>query len=438
MSRKYDFGYELEAGSTNEWAVAQIAPRSKVLELGSAVGNVTKHLKEMKNCIVDIVEIDVESGTIASQFARRALIGLTDGNLNLDIWYKKICGEKYDYVVILDVLEHLDDPEQTLKFLKNLSKDDGKIVTSIPNIANNAVLINLYNDKFEYTKLGLLDRTHRFFWTEKTIFEVMERVGYNIDTLDAIMKEVGTTEIVNTYEDVPEEMAYCLKERKLGDVYQYLLVLSTEEKGTVNLIEQKEKKGTAVKSVILFNGLYDNHLEFSNNEGKIVFRIPMQDGIESVRLFPTEHACVVKNFTCYAYKKDTRIKIEPNWITGVKQDDGSFVFGIDEQAINLILEEHANELEISFECYLLYNRMMPYIDSCLQTVKEVNRIVESKELVIQEHQEKATTQNMLLEEMAKKLNDTTLQLEKSEAELSLLKSTFWYKLYTKMQKNRRK
>ena len=39
---KYDFGYEIVTGSTAEWAFNKIECESKVLEIGSANGNLAK------------------------------------------------------------------------------------------------------------------------------------------------------------------------------------------------------------------------------------------------------------------------------------------------------------------------------------------------------------------------------------------------------------
>lgn len=116
---KYDFGYQLEAGSTNEWAFQMVQENSRVLEIGPAIGNLTSHLVKDKHCTVDIVEIDEEAGKKAAEFAQRAQIGSVDGNLNTDTWYHNLQPEKYDYVISLDVLEHLENPEHVLQNLKN-------------------------------------------------------------------------------------------------------------------------------------------------------------------------------------------------------------------------------------------------------------------------------------------------------------------------------
>ena len=66
---------------------------------------------------------------------------LVDGNLNTDTWYHNLQPEKYDYVISLDVLEHLENPEHVLQNLKKLLKESGKILLSVPNLAHNAVIL---------------------------------------------------------------------------------------------------------------------------------------------------------------------------------------------------------------------------------------------------------------------------------------------------------
>ena len=422
MSRKYDFGYKLEPGSTNEWAYNHISENSLVLELGSAVGNLTKHLKENKNCLVDIVEIDEESGTIAAEFARKALIGEVDGNLNTETWYLKLKEERYDYVVILDVLEHLDNPQRVLELLKNLLKDSGKIVTSIPNISNNAILVNLFNDKFEYTSLGLLDRTHRFFFTYQTILTMTRELNYNIDLIDAIMKEVGMSEISNSYDDVPEEVAYFLKKRELGDAYQFLLVLGKEEQDTENLLQHKVSVEPVLKSYVLFNGLSDDMLEFQGNKGKINIRFDIESAknVSSIRFVPMEHACCVRNLKGIVSRVGERTEIQPNWTSGVTLCDGSIILGTGSQEINWQLDGDEESMEICCECEPLLQSMIPHFAASIDTINKI---------------EEARKQNEALNEKYELLEQKHDELDR---ELKNIKETKWYKFFEKIQQMKRR
>lgn len=427
MSRKYDFGYDLEEGSTNEWAYNQISANSIVLELGAAVGNLTKHLKENKNCVVDIVEIDTESGTMASAFARNALLGDVDGNLNTEAWYQKLSDERYDYVVILDVLEHLEDPQRALGFVKKLLKETGKVITSIPNVSNNAVLVNLFNDRFDYTELGLLDRTHRYFMTYNTILEMTEKLGYNIDSIDAILKDVGTTEIPNSYDDVPEEVAYLLQSRKLGAAYQYLLVLGKEELPTDNRLDRQGKVGASYTSLVLFNGLSDGMLYIRNEEEKfdIQFEVPADKSVESVRFVPMEHACMIKGLKAAVRKENGEVvEIYPNWTGGIELEDGSIILLKKPQEINWALDGDERSMTITGECTMLFCSMLPYFDSCMSTIQQKNEKIVSREEASRQQIAELKEANFNLHQ---KLDQTT-------DELQSIKNTKWYKVISKLKR----
>ena len=82
-------------------------------------------------------------------------------------WYDCIEGKRYDYIVILDVLEHLRNPQGVLNKVRECLQINGKILLSVPNLAHNAVLLKLLNDDFPYTELGLLDNTHVHFFLIK-------------------------------------------------------------------------------------------------------------------------------------------------------------------------------------------------------------------------------------------------------------------------------
>ena len=76
----YNFGFKIMDGTTMSWAENRILPNSTVLEIGPAIGCLTKALHE-KGCQVDIIEIDPEAGASASRFSRQALIGPQNGDI---------------------------------------------------------------------------------------------------------------------------------------------------------------------------------------------------------------------------------------------------------------------------------------------------------------------------------------------------------------------
>ena len=191
---KYDFGYEIKPGTTHQWAFDIIKPNSFVLEVGPAFGILTKNLVDKLHCTVDIVEKDSESGTVSSKFARKALIG-PQGDIENENCLGLLGSEQYDYIVILDVIEHLLSPEKVLGKIGRFLKPNGEILLSTPNISHNSVIINLMNNKFQYTSLGILDSTHTHFYTKESLQNLIQSCGYTMYRLDKIRKLVGENEI---------------------------------------------------------------------------------------------------------------------------------------------------------------------------------------------------------------------------------------------------
>ena len=66
----------------------------------------------------------------------------------------------FDRIILADVLEHLVDPMEVLRKLSKLLKNDGKFLIDIPNIAHSSIKYNLLKNNFNYTPMGLLDKTH--------------------------------------------------------------------------------------------------------------------------------------------------------------------------------------------------------------------------------------------------------------------------------------
>jgi 2-polyprenyl-3-methyl-5-hydroxy-6-metoxy-1,4-benzoquinol methylase len=69
---------------------------------------------------------------------------------------------KFSFIVFADVLEHVLDPTEVLLFFVNKYLDkDGKVIISLPNIANWQVRLKLLFGQFNYTETGILDKTQK-------------------------------------------------------------------------------------------------------------------------------------------------------------------------------------------------------------------------------------------------------------------------------------
>ncbi len=153
----------------------KIRKETEILEIGCSSGYVTKVLTEELDCKVDCVEIDKEAAALASRYARDLYVGSVEDNALL----KKII-HKYDFILFLDVLEHLVDPMGTLKNIKRYLKPDGAVLAMIPNIAHWKMRLNLLLGKFDYEEDGIMDKTHLRFFTHKTCRELFHEAGFSI------------------------------------------------------------------------------------------------------------------------------------------------------------------------------------------------------------------------------------------------------------------
>lgn len=90
----------------------------------------------------------------------------------------------FDFIIFADVLEHLRFPLHTLVNFRKYLKKDGKIFISVPNIANYRVRMNLLIGRFDYTEIGILDKTHIRFFTKKTIKQIINDAGLKMEKID--------------------------------------------------------------------------------------------------------------------------------------------------------------------------------------------------------------------------------------------------------------
>lgn len=297
----YDFELDLDTRNTMSLINGWIEEHSTVLEFGSANGRLTRYLHEKKHCSVTIVEIDEDSGKEAAEYAEESYVGPKQGDIGQYYWAKT--EKKYDSIIFADVLEHLSNPREVLLKCLSVLKDTGKILVSIPNVAHNSILIDLFNDKFIYDKTGLLDQTHIHFFTNTTFREMLKNTGLYIYRTEPIYSRVGNNEIANTYEDVSIEVSTALRKRLPGSIYQYVYMLG-QNPSKENLqvryepIDQYEDQETTcfwenpishkIKRENSISRIYDG-----KETETIEFDVSSEEISKVIRWDPMEHNCII-------------------------------------------------------------------------------------------------------------------------------------------------
>ncbi len=218
---KYNVGINMgNRNSSHTLMLEQVRPNSMVLEMGCATGYMTRFLAEKLHCVVHVVEKDTAAIECAKPFA----VDWYCGDLNEEGWKEYYEGNpKYDYILFGDVLEHLMDPLTTLTMATELLKDDGKVVISIPNICHNDIIIQMFNDHFRYTDLGLLDSTHIRFWGMADFVEFVNKAGLKVSDTEMVLFPTQATE-QQLNSRVNDELMNLLRKRAYGEVYQWVFI----------------------------------------------------------------------------------------------------------------------------------------------------------------------------------------------------------------------
>jgi 2-polyprenyl-3-methyl-5-hydroxy-6-metoxy-1,4-benzoquinol methylase len=174
LCTKDDRGYF----SVTRWEIIKLIPSGnhKILDVGCGAGSTLRKLKELgkANEIVGI-EINEDVARNSSDALDKLHIGDVE---TMDLPYP----EKYfDYILFADVLEHLINPRRVLRIYRNLLRDDGYLIATIPNIKHYNVLMRLILfDEFRYSDTGILDRSHLRFFTKKEIIKMFQDEQFEV------------------------------------------------------------------------------------------------------------------------------------------------------------------------------------------------------------------------------------------------------------------
>lgn len=432
---KYDFGYELQHDSTIEWAYDKVEEQSIVLELGPSNGNLAKHLLNEKRCIIDIIEIDEEAGGQAKIFSRNSCIGGEEGDLEKSIWEKKLEDQRYDYIIILDVLEHLKNPLEVLRRLRHFLKEEGRILVSIPNLAHNSVIIGLLNNHFRYTDVGLLDCTHLKFFTYESVIEMVYSSGYYVDSEEIKQIKVGNNEISSVYEDVPRQVQSYLKTRHMGEAYQFLMVLKKGDQDkryrlNDDLYEQKQYEFNVFnESCELFYSTSINPLKNID----VTIPVDSQDVIGKLRIDPLDKNCILNRVAITVDYGEESKECQISQNTGI-DFDSKIIFFDDDPQIYIDINSRCQSIRFCCEVVdfdsanlLQIEGIRDYIRKLIKNDSEVYGIISSDKRMIESLHlqnkdfacwlENSRQEVKLLEEEKQKLQNMLDANEKSLADL---------------------
>jgi len=186
--RKYNFksenydNYKLKEkfDSPHKRAVDRIKEGSYVLDIGCHSTKLAKILNDTKNC--KITAIDKSEKLENSSFIEKYFsFDLDNGLPDLDY-------NKFDYILLLDVIEHLKNPEEFMTRLKQKTEKNPnlKIITSTGNVGFLIIRLMLLFGSFNYGHKGILDKTHTRLFTFSSFKNLMVQTGFNIKRISGV------------------------------------------------------------------------------------------------------------------------------------------------------------------------------------------------------------------------------------------------------------
>ncbi len=161
--------------SSHYYAHKMVGANQDVLDIGCGEGFLAAELSKSGNRVtgVDILPQASES-TVLEAYYR------ADLEEGLDSVVERLNGKKFSAILLLDVLEHLRFPERILEPCHRLLRPGGRIIVSVPNIANITICLMLLSGRFDYTERGILDKTHLRFFTRRTARGLLKGAGYRV------------------------------------------------------------------------------------------------------------------------------------------------------------------------------------------------------------------------------------------------------------------
>jgi 2-polyprenyl-3-methyl-5-hydroxy-6-metoxy-1,4-benzoquinol methylase len=135
---------------------------------------------------------------------------------------------KYDVIILADVIEHVPNSINLLQEAKRILNDNGVIYLSVPNVAFASLRASLLAGSWDYQDWGLLERTHLRFFTKKTLVSVAKSIEMEITNIDYLRRNPFNMDVrIQDYNVNPISIHDIAKD-PLSTVYQFVIKLSKQ------------------------------------------------------------------------------------------------------------------------------------------------------------------------------------------------------------------
>ncbi len=144
--------------------VTDIIPSGNVLEIGSGFGLFSSILLDRGSYRLTVIEPSLKPFYLKN---RNVSIFKTD----LNGFLRKNNKDKFRIIILMDVIEHLDDPQSALKHLQKLLLQNGIIVIQTPNYKS---IMRKVTRNWSWWMI----EDHKWFFSLRSLSQILNKTGY--------------------------------------------------------------------------------------------------------------------------------------------------------------------------------------------------------------------------------------------------------------------
>ncbi|MDA9597355.1 bifunctional glycosyltransferase/class I SAM-dependent methyltransferase [Candidatus Pelagibacter sp.] len=220
--------------SPHSEAINQIKNKSKVLDIGCNDGGLGNKLMSQKEC--EVIGLEVSKNQLTHNLNEFYMCDLDKGLP--DINYDSI-----NYITMLDVIEHLKNPEEFMDQLysKVSNNDKIEILISTPNISFIVIRLMLFFGFFNYGKRGILDKTHTRLFTFSSFSKLI--LGANFKIVDVkgmpapFPLAIGSNIFSNLLININKSLIFLFK-----SLFSYQIFMKIRPRASLELLLSRAKE----------------------------------------------------------------------------------------------------------------------------------------------------------------------------------------------------
>ena len=157
--------------SVSRWSLEPMGAHlgARVLEAGAGTGNLTRHLLEKERLVA--IEVDpFYTRSLDRRWSHLSNVSVIEGDLEDHRLYEGLVNEGFDTVLCVNVLEHLDHPDEALAGFARVLQPGGRAVVLVPA------------HQWLYSKVDEAIG-HRQRFEEPQLRRILEEAGFEVESL---------------------------------------------------------------------------------------------------------------------------------------------------------------------------------------------------------------------------------------------------------------